>query len=55
MQINMRHTHWDVVTASEHNNINTIISIGLGDKNDMQDDVDMCEYDSNTMQQENNF
>ena len=40
----------DIVTAREHNNIETIEGIALGEENAIQDDVDIWKYDSNTLQ-----
>ena len=40
-----------MVTASEHEDIDTIESIVLGEGNDMKDNVGFCEYGSNTLQQ----
>ena len=37
-----------MVTASKHNNIDTLETIVLGDENEMQDDLDICEHASNT-------
>ena len=39
------------LAASEHNNIGTIGSIALGEENDLQDEVYIYEYDSNTWHQ----
>ena len=41
----------DMLTSSEHKKIDTLESIKLGDENDRQDDVDICEYDGNTLKQ----
>ena len=37
--------------VKEHKNIDILESIVLGEENDMQDGIDICEYDSNTLQQ----
>ena len=41
----------DVVTASEQYQTDTTGNIVLGDEKDMQNDVNICEHDSNTLQQ----
>ena len=46
----MRDAQKDMVTASEHNYIDIIESIILDGENNMEDDVDICEYNSNTLQ-----
>ena len=48
---NMRDAQKDMVTASRENNIETIDSILQGEENDVQDDVDIYEYDCNRFQQ----
>ena len=47
----MRDTGKDIFTTSEHNSIDSIECVVLGEDNNMQDDVDICEYDSNKLQQ----
>ena len=41
----------DKATTTEPNNSDTIGSIVLGDENYMQHDGDICEFDSNKLQQ----
>ena len=45
----MRDIQKDMVTASEHNNIDTIESIVLSEENDIQDDDAICKYDNITL------
>ena len=48
---NKRDTQKDMAAASECSDIDTTESIVLVEENGIQDDVDICEYDSNTLQQ----
>ena len=47
----MRDTKKDMLTTSGHIDFDTTESIVLGEENDKQNDVDICKYDSNTLQQ----
>ena len=47
----MQVTQKDMVIYTEHNNIDNIKKITLSEENDMQEDVDICQYDSKTLQQ----
>ena len=51
----MRDTENNMVTTSKYNTIETLESIVQGEENGMQHDVEVCEYDSNTLQQKTLF